>query len=119
MHISFNRVSNIIQDIEKVYLTKEERAALQSMLNLPLDLRILVEDKYVLADQVQFNFDINEDGYWHLGRRYPIVWLNSPQSCRKHLHESLDNKLRLVFRKPKLETKIPYDFARVLISKAH
>lgn len=118
MQITYNRSDRIINGIEKIFLTKEERAALQSIISLPEDLRMLVHDEIVLLDKQQFNFDITEEGYWHMGRRYPIVWLNSPQSCRKHLEDYQDNKLRLVFRKPRIHTNINYDFARVLISKS-
>lgn len=119
MEIAFNRDSGIIKGIEKIFLTKEERAALQSIIKLPQDLRLLVRDDTVLLNREEFNFDITEEGYWHGNQRYPIVWLNSPRSCRRHLEENPENQLRLVFRKPKLRTAINYDFSRVLISKAY
>lgn len=118
MYIAFNRDSKRIQSIAKVFLTKEDRAALQSIINLPAELKMLVDDRKVICNWIEFsNFQITEDGLVvpDLQGPRPIVWLNSPSDCRKHLQN--DGLVSLIFRSPKLTTRIPYDFRRVLISK--
>lgn len=117
MDVIFDRENHKIKNIEKVYLTKEDRAALQSIIFLPPDLKMLVEDKMILVNQGTFNFDINEEGYLWKNHRYPIVWLNSPSDCKHHMAMDSKNQLALLFRTPKLPSRIKYDFPRVLISK--
>ena len=117
MDIAFNREDRRIKSIEKVFLTKEERAALQSIIQLDQELKILVEDQLILVNRVTFNSDINEEGYLWKNHRFPIVWLNSPTDCKHHLSVDPQNQLALLFRTPKLPSKIKYDFPRVLISK--
>ena len=118
MQIAYDRSNRVISGIEKVFLTKEERAALQSIINLPAELKMLVDDRKVICDWIEFSdFQITEDGLVvpDLQGPRPIVWLNSPSDCRKHLHNG--GLVSLIFRSPKLTTRIPYDFRRVLISK--
>ena len=118
MQIAYDRSNRIISGIEKVFLTKEERAALQSIINLPAELKMLVDDRKVICNLTEFSdFIITEDGLVvpNLQGPRPIVWLNSPSDCRKHLENG--GLVCLIFRSPKLTTRIPYDFRRALISK--
>lgn len=117
MDIAFNRDDRKIRSIEKIFLTKEERAALQSTINLPPDLQMIVDQTIKNVNIGTFNTDINEDGYLFQNKRWPIVWLNSPTDCKHHLAMDPKNQLCLIFRWPKLPSKIKYDFPRVLISK--
>jgi hypothetical protein len=120
MQIQFYRSSRIIENIEKIFLTKEERSALQSLMDLPEELQSIVEDKIFFVNRLTFKgSQINADGYpISPDFRLPIVWLNSPAVCKAHLAASLDNQLKMVYRRPKLNTSIRYDFPRLLISKS-
>lgn len=118
MYIAFRREERRIQAIEKIFLTKEDRAALQSIQQLPDDLKSIVNDRVVFVNAGNFSRDINEDGYpTENGKRFPIVWLNSPADCKHHLAADPKNTLRLIFRTPRLPADIKYDFPRVLIAK--
>lgn len=120
MEIQHARNSRIIESVHKIYLTKEERAALQSQIDLPEELKKLVEDKNLTVNRLTFKGNqINEDGYpMYDGHRVPVVWLNPPAVCRKHLEESPDNTLRMIYRKPRINSAIRYDFPRLLIAKS-
>ncbi len=117
MDITFDRANRQIIAVEKVFLTKEERAALQSIINLDPELRLIVEDVQRFVNYGSWNPDITENGYLWNNKRWPIVWLNSPTDCRYHIGADPKNELSLVFRSPRLQAKIKYDFPRVLISK--
>ena len=119
MYIAFNRDSKRIQSIAKVFLTKEDRAALYSLQQLPDELKVLVTDEIVHVNAGTFSKDINELGYPNSkGQRFPITWLNSPADCHRHMAADPKNSLRLIFRTPKLPADVKYDFPRVLIAKA-
>jgi hypothetical protein len=119
MQVQFSKTEGIIKAITKIYLTKEERAALQSTMDLNRELQSIVEDKVFYVDRRSFKGDeINQDGYpLNPDFRVPIVWLNSPAVCKAHLAESLDNQLKLIYRRPSIITQIRYDFPRLLICK--
>ena len=120
MEIQFARTSRIIESIQKIYLTKEERAALQSLIDLPQELKSIVEDKNFTVNKDIFKgSQINEDGYPLDHHRVPVVWLNPPAVCRRHLEEHPSNTLRMIYRRPKLNTQIRYDFPRLLIAKGY
>ena len=119
MYIAFHRDQRIIKSIEKVFLTKEDRAALYSLQQIPDELKVLVDDRIIHVNAGTFSKDINELGYpGENNQRFPITWLNSPADCKHHLAADPKNTLRLIFRTPKLPSDIKYDFPRVLISKA-
>lgn len=120
MEIQFARNSRIIESIQKIYLTKEERAALQSLIELPPELKSIVDDKNFTVNKETFKGkEINEDGYPLEYHRVPVVWLNPPSVCRNHLNEHHSNTLRMIYRRPKLNTQIRYDFPRLLIAKGY
>ena len=103
----------------KVYLLKEERAALAANINLPDDLKSIVSDDTYHVNSLSMDWDaISEDGLYipNVGW-YAITWLNSPVDCKRWLKCGTANELRIVLRTPSIKSKFPYDFPRALISK--
>ena len=103
----------------KVYLLKEERAALAANINLPDDLKSIVSDDTYHVNSLSMDWDaISEDGLYipNVGW-YAITWLNSPADCKRWLKSNAANELKIILRTPKVKSKFPYDFPRALISK--
>lgn len=103
----------------KVYLLKEERAALAANINLPDDLKSIVYDDTYHVNSLSMDWDaISEDGLYipNVGW-YAITWLNSPADCKRWLKSNTANELKIILRTPKVKSKFPYDFPRALISK--
>jgi hypothetical protein len=120
MEYVFNRDNKLIQSIAKIYLTKEERQALTSAINLPDDLKPLVKDHVIYLNELTFDWDnVTAEGYQvYKDIYYPITWLNAPALIKKHLEKSTRHTIRIIIRVPTLKSDIPYDFPRVLISKS-
>ena len=108
----------------KIYLLREERAALANFLRLPDDLKKIVRDDIYLVNSLTFDWDAvtelglriphssNQEDFHY----YPITWLNTPVHCKKHLKAHSNNSLQIILRRPSIQTNLPYDFPRALIS---
>lgn len=119
MYINYDSATG---NLLKIYLTKEERSLLNFAINLPPYLKPLVRDQYIYVDKLNYRSHmIDESGYPidisdpNNIRRVPISWITSPYKCKNFLNESEDNRLLLIYRRPALRPKMPYDFERVLI----
>ena len=100
----------------KVYLTANERASLNSILNLSEELKPLVTDERYSFNELSFNWDmVTENGLSIFPDLYPITWLNSPTQIRKHLAANAKNQITIVLRRPAIASQIPYDFPRAII----
>ena len=104
----------------KVFLLADERAQLANLINLPQDLSQLVRDNYFHVNYGSFDWDmVTEDGLRIpnlVPEFYPISWLNSPAQCKKWLKGNAANELKIILRRPAIDSTIPYDFPRSLIS---
>lgn len=103
----------------KVYLLKEERAALAANINLPDDLKEIISDAVYHVNSLTMNWEsVTEDGLYipNVGW-YAITWLNSPADCKRWLKAHSSNELKIILRTPSIKSQMPYDFPRALIAK--